>query len=74
MNKISYSGLKKVLSPKEMKNIIGGSDFDGFRLYCVYDSSSSQNNHTGCYLSAEFALALCQFWWAAGHDCECHSC
>jgi len=26
MKKISFSGLKKVMSPKEMKNITGGSD------------------------------------------------
>ena len=26
MKKISFSGLKKVLTPKEMKNITGGSD------------------------------------------------
>ena len=29
MNKISYGELKKVLSPKEMKNILGGSGGSG---------------------------------------------
>ena len=36
MKRISLNGLKNVLSPKEMKNLMGGSD-----LYCTCDDGTA---------------------------------
>ena len=35
MNKISYNGLKKVLSTKEMKNVVGGSGDGSPVCHCL---------------------------------------
>ena len=46
MKKISYCGLKKVLSPKEMKNITGGSDNDCNQSECAGDCTITVEGRT----------------------------
>ena len=89
--KISIDGLKKVMSPKEMQNVLGGSNwFDwvdnqngsggggsGLYMYCVHEYTENGGigvRETECFMSANFAIAFCQFYWALGYDCRCYSC
>ena len=50
--KINLEGLKNVLSPKEMKNVKGGSCSDGFECYCG-------SNFVGCYSDPNRCLNAC---------------
>ena len=61
MNKISYVGLKKVLTPKEMKNITGGS--------CTITCKEDNDDITTFYAnSCGFAESL---WCGGAELLEC---
>ena len=65
LKKISYSGLKKVLSPKEMKNITGGG------YTCTCDGINwFEGNYTSCMSALASAALLCGGD-KSGPDCIC---
>ena len=72
MKKINLKGISETLSEKELKNVMGGS----INMECtISGTTNGENDHTtGCGFPVDVALALCQYWWVAGANCECHSC
>ena len=81
MKKINLKGISEILSQKEMKNVMGGSDYGGgdfigggsARFFCGHGSSAG-GGITGCLFTADTALEFCLFWHAAGHNCSCSRC
>jgi len=63
MKKICFNGLKKVLSEKEMKNVLGGSDSGGSGNKWCYCGKPLANVWRTCNYSDCSDL---------GSDCECH--
>ena len=55
--KICLDGLKKVMNPKEMKNILGGSG-----SCCIWESPTPDWGCTDTAIAAEF-MATPNGWW-----------
>jgi hypothetical protein len=71
---LKLNGRIDLLNDQAMKLVKGGDyGTGGGTLWCRYDSYN-ERHATGCIMSVNTAAAFCQFWWAAGYYCECHSC
>ena len=67
---ISLSGLKNVLSPKEMKNITGGS---GIRCCCGMGANSScaDTNTDDCDKAMQLVIDACSMFYGGFGGCFC---
>ena len=72
LKKINVRNFVEVLTDNELKNVVGGG-YDGM-MYCVYTNSAGETFDSNCIHGLNGAIALCQFWWAAGCECRCVIC
>ena len=77
MKKISLKGLNQVLSEKELKNVMGGSEWPNPEFECTIAYGNGYVRKIGCGIygaSYEWCLDMMRFI-SSGHDVcgfECH--
>jgi len=72
LSAIGLENVEALADEEQCSSWLGGTDSLG-GMRCAYDTSTGIKI-TGCGYSPALALALCEFWLAAGYNCSCEPC